>query len=443
MNMDRRGFLQKAAMAAGALAGLGADLEAEEPARPAKDGPLVETVRDRLWLWCHAAGAHTRSPEQYGIPGQSHITPAYAAKYLGLRNVLMVRHGNDLLPPTPECAATVASLDRVVWGIEGGGGEDVDGALGLRATLPNLEGVMMDDYFGRVIATPPMWLAANSPTFPVTLTLVFPAALAADKIELVQSQWGSGDYRSGDFVIEASADGTKWAEVAKGSMPAEAGDTVDVALKGGPFKALRVSILGTRDKAQALSCGLTRVRVFAGGKEVALDGVQASATSEYPGHPASNVLKAEPAEDTGPFSLAALKKLRDRLRAGKPLDIWVVLYTGEFNLAVLKPHIDLCDVVTMWTWKAEDLAKMDESFDRFERIVGPKRKVLGLYMWDYGTGKPMPVDAMEHQCETGLRWLREGRIDGMIFLASCICDLGLEAVEFSRKWIATKGAEKL
>jgi hypothetical protein len=155
------------------------------------------------------------------------------------------------------------------------------------------------------------------------------------------------------------------------------------------------------------------------------------------------VLKAAPVEDTGPFSLPALRKLRDRLHEGRPLDIWVVLYTGEFNLAVLKPHIDLCDVVTMWTWKAEDLAKMDESFDRFERIVGPKRKVLGLYLWDYGTGKPMPVEAMEHQCETGLRWLRDKRIDGMIFLASCICDLGLEAVEWSRKWIATKGAEKL
>ena len=44
----------------------------------------------------------------------------------------------------------------------------------------------------------------------------------------------------------------------------------------------------------------------------------------------------------------------------------------------------------------------------------------------------MPREAMEKQCATGLRWLRGGRIEGTIFLASCICDLGLETVEWAR-----------
>lgn len=443
MSMDRRSFLRKAVMAA-ALAGIGAgedDAAADAPTGEER----LETVGGRLWLWCHAAGSHTRSPEQYGLSGQSHITPAEAAKYMGLGNVLMVRHGGDLLPPTAECAATVADLGRVVWSIEGGGGEDVEGVLGLRKSLPNLEGVMMDDYFGRVAQPPPMWLAANSPTFPVTLTMAFPAPVAADKIELVQSQWTTGDYRSGDFVVEASGDGEKWAEVAKGAVPPEAGAAVTAALAGGPIAALRVKILNTRDKALALSCGLTRVRLFAGEHEASLDGARVSASSEYPGHLAANVLKNEPAPEAGPFSLSALRKLRERLRGGgeRPLDIWVVLYTGEFNMTALGPHLDLCDVVTMWTWRAEDVAHLEEGFERFEGIVEAKRKVLGLYMWDYGDRKPMPVAAMEHQCETGLRWLREKRIDGMIFLASCICDLGLEAVEWSRKWIAARGGERL
>ena len=46
-------------------------------------------------------------------------------------------------------------------------------------------------------------------------------------------------------------------------------------------------------------------------------------------------------------------------------------------------------------------------------------------------------------CELGLRWLREGRIEGMIFLASCICDLGIETVEWTRAWIAEVGEQKL
>jgi len=50
---------------------------------------------------------------------------------------------------------------------------------------------------------------------------------------------------------------------------------------------------------------------------------------------------------------------------------------------------------------------------------------------------------MEHQCELGLKWLREGNIEGMILLASCICDLDLEAVEWTREWVATVGGEEL
>jgi hypothetical protein len=48
----------------------------------------------------------------------------------------------------------------------------------------------------------------------------------------------------------------------------------------------------------------------------------------------------------------------------------------------------------------------------------------------------MPLELMQKQCEIGLRWLREGRIEGMIFLASCICDIELETVEWTRRWIA-------
>jgi len=55
----------------------------------------------------------------------------------------------------------------------------------------------------------------------------------------------------------------------------------------------------------------------------------------------------------------------------------------------------------------------------------------------------MPIEWMEAQCELGLRWLRQGRIEGMIFLATCIGDLGLETVAWTRKWIARVGDERL
>jgi hypothetical protein len=39
--------------------------------------------------------------------------------------------------------------------------------------------------------------------------------------------------------------------------------------------------------------------------------------------------------------------------------------------------------------------------------------------------------------------LREGKIEGMIFLASNICDLDLETVEWTRRWIADVGDQSL
>jgi len=50
---------------------------------------------------------------------------------------------------------------------------------------------------------------------------------------------------------------------------------------------------------------------------------------------------------------------------------------------------------------------------------------------------------MRQQCELGLQWLKHDRIDGMIFLATNICDLGLEAVEWCRQWILQVGDQPL
>lgn len=293
------------------------------------------------------------------------------------------------------------------------------------------------------------WIGWSGPSnhiaFPVTLTLTFPEPVAPDRLELVQSGWWSGDYLSKGFAVDLSATDDEWKEVAIGTLPATALAVVRVSLPGTPLKSLRVRLLSTHDTEAAMSCGLTRIRLWSGEQELLLTGVKAEASSSYPGHPAENVLAGEVESDQGAFSLAALQRLRQRLDdLDPPLDLWVVLYTGELAWeAVVRPHLELCDVVTMWTWTSDELAHLEENFARFEALVGEKRKVLGLYLWDYGAKKPMPLPDMEKQCELGLRWLREGRIEGMIFLASCICDLNLEAVEWTRRWIVARGGEGL
>jgi hypothetical protein len=128
--------------------------------------------------------------------------------------------------------------------------------------------------------------------------------------------------------------------------------------------------------------------------------------------------------------------------AGQKLDLWVTVYRHDFRHD-LSDYLSKVDVVTFWTWEAKDLERLEEGFEKAEQAAPKARKVLGCYMWDYGEQKPIPVSLMQKQCQLGLEWLRKGRIEGMIFLASCICDLNLEAVEWTRNWIQEKGDQKL
>ncbi len=263
------------------------------------------TVRDHLWVWCHEAGSNNG---QYGLPGDSRMTPAEAAFYLGVPNLIMVVYQDKPQPPFDKLAVSFRPLKRVVWSIVGDSSStrndkatDIDEVTSLSARFPNICGAMMDDFF-------------------------------------------------------------------------------------------------------------------------------------------------HPVDDKGAvarYSVEDVAGFRNRLHnAAHRLDLWVVLYTHNLDLPVAR-HLETCDVVTLWTWNAADLRDLEKNFERMEPLAATNRKMLGCYMWDFGTGKPIPLELMKLQCEKGLKWLKEGRIDGMIFLSSVICDLDIEAVEWTRKWIAEVGDQPL
>ncbi len=149
-----------------------------------------------------------------------------------------------------------------------------------------------------------------------------------------------------------------------------------------------------------------------------------------------------------------LKSAREKLKSlGRPMDIWVTLYSHEL-LPKHPAHIgcdpplanflDLFDVLTLWTWNANELPKLEESLAVLE-IVAPKNRriALGMYIWDYPHSRPVPLDLMRYQCELGLKWLKEKRIQEMIFLANTVLDVGAPGGEFARSWITKVGREPL
>ena len=447
-NLSRRCFLQYGGglAATAMIPQTGMPLFALEPA---------DTVHDRLWIWGHVEGSYDNA---YGLPQNSRMTPLQAAEYLGIPNIIMVRyntgHSNEPTPPFDEYAKQYANTNKLMWSFVGAGGgtsrEEQYHVVELAKKMPNITCLFMDDFFhGNAVpveSAKNCWLAENNPRFPVALSLQFPVPTVANGIELTQSDWKTGDYRTSDFAVDVRTDG-RWNEgVAWGTLANQGGVAMTLKLPGYPVDGLRIRFLGTHDATGAMSVGLGGIRLFNDHQEVNLSGVKMEAGSSYPGHAPEALLKSLSPEDIEPpasCSLADLREIREKLSLpDRKLDLGVTLYTHQLNPAIRR-HLDMCDVVSFWSWTADELAKLPENFAKYREIAPNKRTLLGIYMWDFGLGKPLPMDLMKMQCDMGLKWLKNGTIEGMIFLASNICDMNIEAVEYSKKWIAEHGKETL
>lgn len=145
----------------------------------------------------------------------------------------------------------------------------------------------------------------------------------------------------------------------------------------------------------------------------------------------------------GRFTPEQVRGFRDKLHsAPRPLDLYTVVYSRDLEMPI-RDYLDAVDAITFWTWHAKDLSMLEDNFQRLEALAPGKRVLLGLYMWDFGACAPMPIEAMKHQCEKGLEWLKTGRVEGLVFLANCVADLDLETVEYARRFIAETGDDLL
>lgn len=132
-----------------------------------------------------------------------------------------------------------------------------------------------------------------------------------------------------------------------------------------------------------------------------------------------------------------LAEMREMFHKRKrPLDMWVVVYDYNLSKYLVEDQLQYFDVINFWTWEASNLVALESNIKELRSRIPDKRVVLGCYMYDYGTGKPMPVERMAEQTQAALKFLKEGTIEGMVFLATCITDLKLDAVEWTREWIA-------
>lgn len=145
--------------------------------------------------------------------------------------------------------------------------------------------------------------------------------------------------------------------------------------------------------------------------------------------------------------LAELRRLPDPsapVGTGRMLDLMMILYAHQLD-APIAEHLRWCNQVSFWIWESKNLGDLERDFARFEQLVPDHQRYLGVYMWDFGAkGAPMSDLALvQRQCQLGLEWLHAGRIEGMIFLPSTVCDLELEVVEWVRGWIREVGDQEI
>lgn len=142
------------------------------------------------------------------------------------------------------------------------------------------------------------------------------------------------------------------------------------------------------------------------------------------------------------FPLEKVVQLRNKLNTevGRPMNLWVVMYDEQLSDPV-QPYLDVCDVITFWTWCGSNLVNLDSNMQRVIEMTPGKRRLAGCYMWDYGVSKPLDIAQMKYQCERYLSYIRKGWIEGIIFCSNCIADIGLDTVEWTRNWIREVGNE--
>lgn len=140
-------------------------------------------------------------------------------------------------------------------------------------------------------------------------------------------------------------------------------------------------------------------------------------------------------EDSG-----RVKGFADILHAAG-LELWVVLYGHQLDQPRLQEFIGLCDVVSFWTWKASELPLLPERFQRLRQLAPGKRIALGCYLWDFGDKKSLGLDDMRGQCEFAFTQWRQGNISDIVLLGSPMVDMGVETVDWTRKWIASLDKE--
>jgi hypothetical protein len=125
------------------------------------------------------------------------------------------------------------------------------------------------------------------------------------------------------------------------------------------------------------------------------------------------------------------------LKSANPkLKLWTVVYTHELDHPDWKEFAPFIDVVNLWVWRAEHLPKLDEGVERCRAVFPGKPIVMGCYLRDYPTVRPVPMELLKPQWYKLLNYLQGGKIAGYSILGAVLIDGQQEQANWVRDFIA-------
>ena len=150
------------------------------------------------------------------------------------------------------------------------------------------------------------------------------------------------------------------------------------------------------------------------------------------------------------FPLENIYKTADILHNNdvRRLDMWMVLYIDEFGVNEEEdkqfwPYIEPFDGIMLWTMGESNLWKFEERFKIYKEKTAGKKRILGLYLYNFGDSKKADPKEVAWQLDRYYELLRNKEVDGICLHTNTMADLDHDAYKVCLDWLEKHANDEL
>ena len=124
------------------------------------------------------------------------------------------------------------------------------------------------------------------------------------------------------------------------------------------------------------------------------------------------------------------------------VELWCVHYERHIERDIAE-YLDAFDGFTFWFWSQRAPEEYEAALQKFIEKTPDKRRMLGVYLYDFGRSAPADPDLVERELFRARELLRDGTIEGFILHTNAVADLGYAAYDRAVRWMAEHGEEEI